>query len=60
MASKGINNTEMFLLWLLLLRAEQGLWKAKAFSAFHTAMLARKLGVPGRLREDIAGTGDPN
>lgn len=54
MSSKGINNTEKFLLCLLLLRAEQGLGKAKALSAFHTAMLARKMG------GDIGETGDPN
>lgn len=59
-ANKGINNTEMFLLCLLLFVAEQGLWKAKVFPAFHTAMLARKLGVPGRLGRGTAGTGGPN
>lgn len=39
--------------------AEQGVHRAKAFSAFHTAKVARKLGVPGRLGGDTAGTGDP-
>lgn len=38
---------------------EQGLHTAKAFFAFCTATLGRKLGVLGRLAEDRAGTGDP-
>lgn len=40
--------------------AEQGLHKAKAFSVFCTATLAKSLGVPGSLGGGTAGIGDPN
>lgn len=40
--------------------AEQGLHRAKAFSAFHTAMLVMRLGVQGRLGGDTGRTGNPN
>lgn len=39
---------------------ELGLQRAKAFSAFCTAMWTGKLEVPGRLGGDIARTGDTN
>lgn len=40
--------------------AQQGLHKAKAFSSFHTALLARKLGVHWKLGGDTARTIDSN
>lgn len=40
--------------------AEQGLHRAKAFSVFHTAILARKLEVHGKLGGDTGRTGDPS
>lgn len=52
-AEHRIDTIETFL--VLLSRAQQ-----KAFSAFLTAILVRKLGVHGWLGGDIARTGDPN
>ena len=44
---------------IFLVIAEQSFYRSKAFSAFCTARLARRLGVLGRLGGDTARTGDP-
>lgn len=54
-AEHRVDNREMFLLLL-----EEDSHRAKAFSAFGTATLLRKLGMLGRLAGDTAGTSDSN
>lgn len=53
-------NTGLIKYRVVFIIAEQGLHRAKAFSAVCTATLVRELVVHERLGSDIRGTGDLN